>query len=314
MSDPNVLVGTNTADDAAVYRLTDSLAVVQTLDFFTPVVDDPYWFGAISAANSLSDIWAMGAKPLFALNLIGFPKDTLPFESLGQILKGGSDKATEAGVPIIGGHSIDDPEPKYGLSVTGIVHPDDVLTNATAQVGDDLILTKPLGSGIINTAIKRGKAASSAIERVVQVMSTLNKAAGEAVVEVGVNSLTDVTGFGLLGHLREMTTGSNVGARIHLSQVPILPDAKEYVAEGICPGGTRRNHEFLGDGVAYAADITEAEQLLLCDAQTSGGLLIAVPEHKTADLIDRLKQQRVMEVAVIGKTVEDPEGRVEVVR
>lgn len=314
MSDPNVLVGTNTADDAAVYRLTDSLAVVQTLDFFTPVVDDPYWFGAISAANSLSDIWAMGAKPLFALNLVGFPKDTLPFESLGQILKGGSDKATEAGVPIIGGHSIDDPEPKYGLSVTGIVHPDHILTNSTAQVGDDLILTKPLGSGIINTAIKRGKATSSAIERVIQVMSALNKAAGEVVVEVGVNALTDVTGFGLLGHLREMTTGSNVGARIHLSQVPILPEAKEHVAEGICPGGTRRNHAFLSNGVIYASDITEAEQLLLCDAQTSGGLLIAVPEHKTADLIDRLTQQRVMEVAVIGKTVEDPEGRIEVIR
>lgn len=249
VDDPNILVGTNTADDAAVYRINDELAIVQTVDYFTPVVDDPFTFGMITAANSLSDIYAMGAKPLFALNIVGFPSKQLPLEVLAEILKGGATKAAEAGISIIGGHTIEDSEPKYGLVVTAVIEPQKVVTNAKAKPGDVLVLTKPLGIGIITTAIKRGVVAKETIDKVVEVMSTLNKAGAEVMVEVGVNACTDITGFGFLGHLHEMATGSGVGAKISLGKVPVLSEAWELVAQGVAPGGTYKNLEYLQNDI-----------------------------------------------------------------
>lgn len=305
-------MGIETADDAAVYRLGPDLALVQTVDYFTPIVDDPYSFGAIAAANALSDIYAMGGRPLLALNIVGFPITKLPKEILAEILRGGAEKAKEAGVLIVGGHSIDDNEPKYGLVVTGTIHPDQVVTNAKAQVGDDLVLTKPLGMGIISTAIKREKASLSAIQKAVEIMSTLNKGAAEAMLEVGVHACTDITGYGLLGHLYEMTTASFVGARIKLSQVPVLPEVWELATAGLVPGGTHRNHKFLKvrEAIIWDPGIDEMSQLVLSDAQTSGGLLIAVPKEKTKKLIALIEEKKASAAALIGEIVEDPQGRI----
>jgi selenide,water dikinase len=311
-SDPRLLVGPETSDDAAVYQLTDDLAVVQSVDFITPVVDDPYTCGAVAAANSLSDIYAMGARPIFALNLVGFPTAKLPLRVLSLILQGGADKVREAGAAIVGGHSIDDPEPKYGLVVTGLVHPQKVVTNARAQVGDDLVLTKPLGLGIITTGIKLERVSAEAVDRAVRVMTTLNKSAAEAMVEVGVHACTDVTGFGLLGHLHEMTSGSGVAARISLQAVPVLPEAWALVKEGICPGGTKRNRQALEGKVTWAPGITEEAQLVLCDAQTSGGLLIAVPKAKSPTLIAALQAAQTLAAARIGEIIADG-GRIDVI-
>jgi selenide,water dikinase len=311
-SDPRLLVGPETSDDAAVYQLTDDLAVVQSVDFITPVVDDPYTCGAVAAANSLSDIYAMGARPIFALNLVGFPTAKLPLRVLSLILQGGADKVREAGAAIVGGHSIDDPEPKYGLVVTGLVHPQKVVTNARAQVGDDLVLTKPLGLGIITTGIKHERVSAEAVDRAVRVMTTLNKSAAEAMVEVGVHACTDVTGFGLLGHLHEMTSGSGVAARISLQAVPVLPEAWALVKEGICPGGTKRNRQALEGKVTWAPGITEEAQLVLCDAQTSGGLLIAVPKAKSPTLIAALQAAQTLAAARIGEIIADG-GRIDVI-
>ena len=311
-SDPRLLVGPETSDDAAVYQLTDDLAVVQSVDFITPVVDDPYTCGAVAAANSLSDIYAMGARPIFALNLVGFPTAKLPLRVLSLILQGGADKVREAGAAIVGGHSIDDPEPKYGLVVTGLVHPQKVVTNARAQVGDDLVLTKPLGLGIITTGIKLERVSAEAVDRAVRVMTTLNKSAAEAMVEVGVHACTDVTGFGLLGHLHEMTSGSGVAARISLQAVPVLPEAWALVKEGICPGGTKRNRQALEGKVTWPPGITEEAQLVLCDAQTSGGLLIAVPKAKSPTLIAALQAAQTLAAARIGEIIADG-GRIDVI-
>ena len=311
-SDPRLLVGPETCDDAAVYQLTEDLAVVQSVDFITPVVDDPYTCGAVAAANSLSDIYAMGARPIFALNLVGFPTAKLPLRVLSLILQGGADKVREAGASIVGGHSIDDPEPKYGLVVTGLVHPQKVVTNARAQVGDDLVLTKPLGLGIITTGIKHERVSAEAVDRAVRVMTTLNKSAAEAMVEVGVHACTDVTGFGLLGHLHEMTSGSGVAARISLQAVPVLPEAWALVKEGICPGGTKRNRQALEGKVTWAPGITEEAQLVLCDAQTSGGLLIAVPKAKSPTLIAALQAAQTLAAARIGEIIADG-GRINVI-
>lgn len=313
IDDPNILVGTNTADDAAVYRISDDLAIVQTVDYFTPVVDDPYTFGLITAANSLSDIYAMGAKPLFALNIVGFPSKQLPLEVLAEILKGGATKAAEAGISIIGGHTIDDNEPKYGLVVTAVIEPEKVVTNAGAKPGDVLVLTKPLGIGIITTAIKRGIVSQETVDKAVEVMSTLNKAAAEAMVEVGVNACTDITGFGFLGHLHEMAKGSGVGAKIRLSQVPVLPEAWKLIAQGIAPGGTHRNLEYLLNDIVWDVSINKEAQLVLADAQTSGGLLIAVPPEKADRLLTALEQAQVPAVAVVGEIVKDPACRIQVI-
>ena len=303
INDPNLLVGISTSDDAAVYRLTDDTAIVETVDFFAPVVDDPYTFGLIAAANALSDIYAMGAKPLFALNIVAFPSKTLSLDILQEILRGGVDKVREAGINIVGGHSIDDPEPKYGLVVTGIIHPAKIIANSTAKMGDLLILTKPLGIGIITTAIKRERASRSAIDKAVSVMSFLNKGASEAMVEVGVSAATDITGFGLLGHMMEMIKGSGVGAKIHLGKVPVLEEAWEYVREGIVPGGSRANLEYVNPGVEWGKGISEDAKLILSDAQTSGGMLISVPKEKEVLLLNALKVRRISGT-VIGEIVE----------
>ncbi len=303
-----------TADDAAVYRLGHDAALIQTVDYFTPVVDDPYDFGQIAAANALSDVYAMGGRPLLALNIVGFPSKTLGLHILEKILKGGSDKVREAGIQIVGGHTIDDKEPKYGLSVTGIVDPDKVLTNATAAPGDRLVLTKPLGIGILTTAIKKQVLPEETMRRVVHVMATLNKNGAEAMTEVGVNACTDVTGFGLLGHLHEMCEASGLGARIELDKIPVLVEAWELAAQGVVPGGSRANLSFLAEAVEFEDGITESEQLVLADAQTSGGLLISVSSSKVADLIAALKEAGTIVADEIGEMVEDDKGRIRVAK
>jgi selenide,water dikinase len=285
---------------------------VQTVDYITPVVDDPYNCGLIAAANSLSDIYAMGGRPLFALNLVGFPVGSLPLSVLEEILRGGADKVREAGASIIGGHSIDDPEVKYGLVVTGLIDPAKIVRNSTARAGDDLILTKPIGLGIITTGIKREKVSQTTIDAAILLMSTLNSGACEAMMEVGPSACTDVTGFGLLGHLREMTTAAKVGARVSLSRIPVLSEAWDLVQSGICPGGTHRNRDFLQGSIIWDPAIPTEAQLVLCDAQTSGGLLIAVPKPLSAALIQRLKDRRTPAFALIGEVIEDPGGRIRV--
>ena len=286
--DPRVLVDAEASDDAAVYRLTDEQALVATLDYITPVVDDPYHFGAIAAANALSDVYAMGARPIFALNVVNFPRDTLPLEVLGQILKGGADKAAEAGVPILGGHSVDDPEPKYGLVALGLVHPDRVVLNRGARPGDLLVLTKPLGIGVITTALKRDAVSASTIEQAVASMVRLNRAAGDAMARVSVHAATDVTGFGLLGHLAEITRASQVGARVEAASVPLLPDVRTLAEQGYLPGGSRRNLESLADYVSWSDAVDSTTRLILCDAQTSGGLLISVAAERAEQLLEAL--------------------------
>ena len=306
-------MGSGTSDDSAVYRLNDSIALVQSVDFFPPIVDDPYWFGAIAAANSLSDIYAMGATPLMGLNIVGFPIG-LPKDILGSILKGGADKMTEAGAIIVGGHTIDDVEPKYGISVTGLVRPGDQVTNAGAQPGDRLVLTKPIGTGIITTALKAGKSDEETERSVVKLMAELNKGASEAMVGVGVNACTDITGFGLLGHLREMVEGSGVGARIVLNDVPLIPGARALAEQGIAPGGTLRNLDSLRDSVVWDAEISDPVKVLLADAQTSGGLLISVSEEKAGRLMAALVEHGVSGARVIGDILDTPKGTIAVTR
>ena len=304
-------MGTSTGDDAAVYRLGEDLALVQSVDFFPPIVDDPYSFGAIAVANSLSDIYAMGGKPLLGLNIVAFPVN-LPKDILVQILKGGGDKAKEAGVLIVGGHTIDDEEPKYGLAATGIIKPGLEITNAKARPGDALVLTKPLGTGIITTAGKQGVAEPQVLNQAVEIMSALNAAASEAMVKVGVNACTDVTGFGLLGHLQGMIKASGVGARIYLNRIPIMEGVWELIRQGIAPGGTHRNLESVGHLVKWHPDITHEAQLLLCDAQTSGGLLISVLQEKTDTLVRELRAAKTHSAAVIGEIPPDESRQIEV--
>ncbi len=290
-ADPNLLVGTNTADDAGVYRLSADMALVQTVDFFTPVVDDPYWFGAIAAANALSDVYAMGGRPLTALNIAGFPVGTLPLDALSEILRGGGDKTREAGVTVVGGHTVDDAEPKFGLAVTGLIHPDRIITNAAGQDGDALVLTKPLGSGIATTAIKRGLASKELEHTVIALMATLNRAAGEAMVEAGAHAATDITGFGLLGHLGELAAGSGLAATIKASSVPLIDGILALAADGVVPSGTRRNLESLDGRLTVAPEVPEPLCLALADAQTSGGLLIAVAPASLNMLLESLRSR-----------------------
>lgn len=308
--DKNVLVGTETADDAAVYLLNEQTAIVQTVDFFTPVVDDPYQFGAIAAANSLSDIYAMGAKPLFGLNIVGFPENRLPLQVLRQILLGARDKAQEAGITIIGGHTVEDAEPKYGLAVTGIIHPSRILKNVGARPGDVLILTKPIGLGILTTAMKRGLAERETAELAFTVMATLNEAAAEAASCIPVNACTDITGFGLLGHLKEMSGGSKVDAVIESEHVPILEGAIDFAVSGVIPGGTLANLEYVKEWVEWKEEIPQARRILLADAQTSGGLLFAVPREHGEALLKALKEKGVAWAARIGKFTKPGKGRI----
>lgn len=301
--DERILIGYDDKDDAAVVRLSDGRLLVQTVDFFTPIDDDPYTFGQIAAANSLSDIYAMGATPIFALNIIGFPIDTLPKSDLTKILQGGIDKAQEAGISIVGGHSIDDPEPKYGLVVTGEVDEDQLITNSNAQPGDKLILTKPLGTGIIATAVKRGVADKTAMAKSAQTMATLNKLAAEVMTEIGVNAATDVTGFGLLGHLLEMCEASGVSAKIDYQALPFLPSVKKLAVKGIVPGGTKRNLKFVSDKVQFCEHLTDIDKLLLADAQTSGGLLISLPAEKAEKYISKFNELSEIKAVVVGEIV-----------
>lgn len=305
--DERILIGYADNDDAAVVRLSDGRLLVQTVDFFTPIDDDPYTFGQIAAANSLSDIYAMGATPIFALNIIGFPINVLPKSDLTKILQGGIDKAQEAGISIVGGHSIDDPEPKYGLVVTGEVAEDKLITNSNAQPGDKLILTKPLGTGIIATAVKRGIADKEAMVKSAESMATLNKLAADVMTEIGVNSATDVTGFGLLGHLLEMCKASRVSAKIDYQVLLFLPSVKELAEKGIVPGGTKRNLKFVEDKVQFGKHLTDIDKLLLADAQTSGGLLISIPVEKAEKYISKFNELSEIKVVIIGEIIEKSE-------
>lgn len=312
LADPNVLIGANTADDAAVYRLSDDTALVLTTDFFTPVVDDPYEFGAVAATNALSDVYAMGGKPITALNLVGFPDESLDAEILAEILRGGAEKAREAGIDLVGGHTIKTDEPIYGLAVTGIVHPDRVVSNAGGKPGDLLVLTKPLGIGILTTAAKQNKDSLGAIRTAIDLMSTLNRDACTAMLRVGVHAATDVTGFGLLGHLRNVVNASKCGATVWLDQVPVVDAAWTYVREGIAPGGTHANYRFLNDHVTYEDGIDKPSQLVLCDAQTSGGLLIAVAPDRADALVAALKEIGTPAASVIGQLGSEDVGRIRV--
>ncbi len=307
--DPNLIVGLDTADDAAVYRVRDDLAIVFTTDFFTPIVDDPYDWGRVSATNALSDIYAMGATPVMGLNLVAWPREGLPFELLARTLDGGADAARAAGALVVGGHSIDDPEPKYGMAVVGTVDPRKVLTNGGARPGDALVLTKPIGLGIISTALKRDAAPPELVAEAVRLMTTLNQGARDAALEVGVNAATDVTGFGLLGHLREMLMASGLAARIDAARVPVIDGVRRLLADGMVAGGTTRNHAFVSPEVDWAG-LPEPEQLLLADAQTSGGLLLAVDAAKAGALVAALQRFGTPAAAVIGHTVEGAPGSV----
>ena len=309
MKHPDLLVGAETGDDAAVYRINDETALIITVDFFPPITDDPYEYGAIAAANSLSDVYAMGGKPLIALNVVGFPA-SLDMAILGRILQGGYAKAAEAECLIVGGHTVDDPEPKYGLSVIGIVEPGKQVSNAGAKPGDVLILSKPIGTGIITTAGKQGVADPDVMARAVETMAALNRPAAEAMMKVGVNSATDITGFGLLGHLKSMVRGSGVAAEITLAGVPVLPGVRQLLANGIAPGGTHRNVSSVADVVTWGDGLTEEDKLLLCDAQTSGGLLISVPAEKQQDLIDALRAEGAQSSAVVGRITHGPAGTI----
>jgi selenide,water dikinase len=311
VEDPNALVGHTTGDDAAVYRLTDDRALVVTADFFTPIVDDPFDFGRIAAANALSDLYAMGARPLFVLNLVAFPRKLLSEGILDEILRGGSHVTRTVGIPTLGGHSIDDTEPKYGLVAVGEVHPERLVTNAGARPGDRLVLTKPVGSGIVATAIKRGEAEPRTIASAVEVMATLNDVAAEAMLEAEVRSATDVTGFGLLGHLRNLLRSSGVAAVVRSSEVPMLPEARSLAEGGHVPGGTTRNLEDLDDDVEFSDTIDPVLRILLADAQTSGGLIMCVPPDRLDGLLDALRG-RTPALAVIGEVVEGPAGRIRV--
>ncbi len=301
-----------TLDDAGVYKLTDDLAIIQTIDFFTPIVDDPYTFGQIAVANALSDVYAMGGKPLTAMNVVCFPREKLNISVLQEILRGGADKLCEAGVVLVGGHSIDDTELKYGLSVTGTVHPQRLVTNSGARPGDNIILTKPLGTGIINTALKAGVAPEETVAKVTRCMATLNDKASELMQEVGVHACTDVTGFGLIGHSVQLARNSQVGFNINIASIPFFPEASEFAKWGVCPGGLGRNREFYSTAVSISDEVPTHMQDVLFDPQTSGGLLICLAPDKAELLLGQLRETGIEDAAIIGKVVSKPKGMVTV--
>jgi selenide, water dikinase len=314
VQDPRVLIDAATRDDAAVFRLSDDRALVATVDFFTPIVDDAASWGAIAAANALSDIYAMGATPLFALNLVGWPRDKAPFELLGEVLRGATEIAQRANCLLLGGHSIDSSEPLFGMVVLGEVHPDRMLTNAGACAGDVLILTKPLGTGILSTALKRDALLEAGMAEAVRSMTTLNQGAGKAALEVGVSAATDVTGFGLLGHLGNVLEASKLAAEIAYERLPLLAHAWNLASRGIVSGGTQRNLAATEGRVEWADDVGPADRLLCVDAQTSGGLLLAVPPENEARMLDALRRQETPAAAVIGRLVAGPVGHIRVKR
>jgi selenide, water dikinase len=303
-SDPNLLVGVSTSDDAGVYRLREDLALVQTVDFFTPIVDDPYDFGRIAATNALSDVYAMGGRPLSALNLVAWSVEDLGAEMLGEVLRGGADVARAAGAAIVGGHTIDDPEPKYGLAVTGVVHPDEVITNANGRSGDALVLTKPVGAGAVTTSLKKGLVSDAVLAGAVEVMTTLNAVASEAARAAGAHGMTDVTGFGLLGHLHELALASGVGAEVDAAAVPAIPGALELLEDDrAVAGGSRNNRRYAEEFTTFEPGVDEVHRRLVTDAMTSGGLLVAVDPARAAEVPG----------AVIGRLVKGEPGTISVI-
>ena len=309
-TDENVIVGLDRADDAGVYKIADDLALVQTVDFFTPIVDDPYWFGQIAAANALSDVYAMGGTPKTAMNLVAFPVKEMDLSVLRQIIQGGLDKLTEASVVLIGGHSIEDKELKYGLSVTGVVHPARVLTKKSLRAGDLLVITKPLGTGIVNTAIKAGLASAELTDKVTHLMASLNQDAARIMLNFNISACTDVTGFGLLGHLAEMVCGSSTSARVFSKQVPVIAEALEFAAMGLIPAGAYKNREFRDPMTTFAEKVKRSLQDVLFDPQTSGGLLISVSRHQAGDLVSALKDAGIGDAAVVGEVLKDAEEKI----
>jgi selenide,water dikinase len=311
--DENVIVGLERADDAGVYKISDDLALIQTVDFFTPVVDDPYWFGQIAAANALSDVYAMGGTPKTAMNLVAFPMKQMDISVLRQIIQGGIDKLAEAQVVLIGGHSIEDKELKYGLSVTGFVHPAQVLTKKDLQPGDCLVLTKPLGTGIINTAIKAGMASADLTDKVTRLMALLNREAAKIMLRFDVHACTDVTGFGLIGHLAEMICGSGMSVRVFSDHVPIIPEALEFASMGLIPAGAYKNREFRESMIEFAKTVDRSLQDIMVDPQTSGGLLISIGSNQASTLIKALHDARISDAIIIGEILKDPEEKIRVV-
>lgn len=309
-SDANVLVGPDTIDDAGVYKINDELVMIQTVDFFTPIVDDPYWFGQIAAANALSDIYAMGGTPKTAMNLVAFPNKEMDIDILRRIIQGGIDKIREAGAVLLGGHSIADNELKYGLSVTGFAHPDNILTKNNLKPGDRLVLTKPLGTGIINTAIKAGTATAIIIGTVTRQMAALNNKSAEIMAKYPVHACTDITGFGLLGHLAEMVDGSAFGLQLHAQHIPFIPESAEYARMGLVPGGAYKNKEFRQHMIDFSASVDQSLRDILFDPQTSGGLLISVAKASAAGLVAELHRSGIREAALIGEVVAAPRGKI----
>jgi len=310
----NILVDTHNSDDAAVYKINEETALVQTVDFFTPIVDNPYDFGAIAAANALSDVYAMGATPIFALNIVGFPSNRLPMEVLKQILKGAQDKANEAGISILGGHTIDDPEPKFGMVVSGVTHPDNILANSNAKEGDAIILTKPIGLGIIATALKRGLVEKKTQTFVIKIMSELNKYAADLIKNFNVNACTDVTGFGLLGHLSEISLASKMDVELFSKQVPVIDETWEFAASNIIPGGSTNNMNHFSKYVDWDQNLSDIEKIILCDAQTSGGLLFTIPMNEKDEVINNLKNVGIEYATYVGKCIKKGNGLISVVK
>jgi selenide,water dikinase len=298
------------AEDAGVYQLTDDLAIIQTIDFITPIVDDPYAFGQVAAANALSDVYAMGGKPLTAMNVVCFPVKKMDITILREILAGGIDKLHEAGVKLTGGHSVEDEELKYGLSVTGTIHPAKVILNTGARPGDKLILTKPLGTGIISTALKKKSADEDTVTSIIKSMTTLNRQATELMQAVGVHACTDVTGFGLLGHAAEMMDDSDISMVIHSAAVPLFPKTIELAGMGIAPGGLQRNREFRRDMVEVAREVPDLLADILFDPQTSGGLLISLPVEKATALLEKMHREGIKEATIIGEVTNQPKGKI----
>ena len=312
--DPNLIVGATTGEDAGVYRLNDETALIQTVDFFTPIVDDPYLFGQVAAANALSDVYAMGGKPLLAMNLVAFPIKTMDRSILRDIVRGGLDKIKEAGALLVGGHSIEDEELKYGLSVTGVVHPSRVVLNSGARVGDHLLLTKPLGTGILSTAIKGGLAGKITETMISKVMATLNQDAAQLMQTVCPHACTDITGFGLVGHLYEMAVASQVSIRLEAGSVPVLPDTLRFAGMGIIPEGAHKNREFYNPHLRSCLADLDPLEMVLFDPQTSGGLLIAAPEAGVRSIAERLlKRNYPLDFGIIGQVVDGPPGTIEIV-
>ena len=304
IQDDNVLVGYETSDDAGVYKVSDEIAMIQTVDYFTPIVDDPFMFGQIAAANALSDVYAMGGEPKTALNIVGYPIKKLGPEILNQILAGAYEKVKEAGAVIIGGHSIDDQEPKFGLSVTGFAHPEKIWKNKGAAPGDVLVLTKPIGVGIMTTGIKRNKVNEQQVNEVTRIMATLNKTAAELLKEYSPSAVTDVTGFGLLGHAKEMAEGSNVSIHIHMEKVPTLSGTLSLAEDGVVPGGSKANWEWLRESISYESNISQSEQLILCDAITSGGLLVSMERAQALEYVHSLHKTGNIYASIIGDVKE----------